>query len=361
MRINFASTRLAFFLIALLAAHMLLSAVIPQQGIAEEQIVDWRRVLGDGYAVIELLALDRIYYAPPFFVLLGLLALNLIAGNIKRFRLIYKTEKTLFKARYIGSVVFHLSLVVILAGVILNYLFKFDGAFALTEGQTATDNLKSYFRVFQGPLSADDFGRFTIRLDSISTRYQVGDAVTNAAGIAVWSLSQQQPDTALVFTNHPFFWQGLEFHYGLVAGFSPEVLLTDSLGEKLFGAFVRLAARKINGQTRHADFIMVPELGMKVDMELTEKEDQPDSIRVSITSVRTEDTLFSGRVGIGQKVMFDGYQLTIPRWRRWCYINVVDSPFLSVVFFGFWTALGGLVIGFLPRLAKSRSATDDLA
>ena len=144
MRINFASIRLAFFLIALLFLLILLSAIIPQKDIASGQITDVKENLGKYYVVIEKLKLDEIYTAPYFFIVLGLLATNIILGNIKRFRTIYKTEKTLIKARYLGSILFHFSLILIMLGVILNYLYKFEGIYGITEGQTVADQENNY-------------------------------------------------------------------------------------------------------------------------------------------------------------------------------------------------------------------------
>jgi hypothetical protein len=56
-------------------------------------------------------------------------------------------------------------------------------------------------------------------------------------------------------------------------------------------------------------------------------------------------------------VRYDNLTLTVPRMRRWCYIDVVENPFLSLVFVGFWTGLGGMVIGFVPRLIARKAKT----
>ena len=143
--LDLTSNRLAFMLMASLVLLMVLSAVIPQQNISQSQILDWHETLGPGYGVIERLGLDRIYFSPPFFVVLALLGVNLAAANIKRFRLVYRVEGTLLRLRHLGSIVFHLALILIMVAVILNYLFKFEGAFAMTEGQTETTPLLKQF------------------------------------------------------------------------------------------------------------------------------------------------------------------------------------------------------------------------
>ena len=119
MKINLASNRLAFVLIGLLFLLILLSAVIPQAEFAEEQIVDWQETLGDNYRIIDKLGLDRIYRTPVFFGILALLGLNLLVANIRRFRTVYRTERTLLRLRHLGSILFHLSILAIMAGGIL--------------------------------------------------------------------------------------------------------------------------------------------------------------------------------------------------------------------------------------------------
>ena len=88
MKLNIVSTRLAFILIAILFFLVLLSALIPQKDIAFDRIADLQELLGDGYIIIEILKLDEIYTTPYFFILLGLLSINLIAANIKRFKIL---------------------------------------------------------------------------------------------------------------------------------------------------------------------------------------------------------------------------------------------------------------------------------
>ena len=182
--VGLASTRLAFILIAALLAMIVVSAVIPQRDFVEGQIVDWRATLGERYAFIEQLGLDRIYFSPPFFVVLSLLAVNLVAGSIRRFRTVLRVERTLLKARHVGSIVFHLSLLLIIGGIVLDYLFKFHGVFGLTEGQTASDEPSEYFRVFTGPLYRGAYGRFEISLERVHEIYEIGGASTEAAEIA---------------------------------------------------------------------------------------------------------------------------------------------------------------------------------
>jgi hypothetical protein len=353
MRINFASTRLAFVLIAVLVLFLTLSAIIPQRNISEDQILNWQEFLGDKYVVIDKLGLDRIYFTPAFFIVLGLLAANLLFGNIKRFRNVYKAERTLFKTRHLGSILFHLSLILIMVAVILNFLYKYHSVLAMTEGQTLSDRPASYHHEFQGPLYADSYDRFTLSLSDIKSNDDDSLSLGQVAAIAVQSAGAKNQTE--VSTNHPFEFGELQFHYGLKSGYSPEFLLTDSGGNELFRSFVRVANRKEDGQYVHRDFIVVPDGDLHLEIEVN-----PDSsglnIAYQITASQDSVELYSSSISSNDTVNFSGYKFTVPRLRQWCYIDVVKSPYLNLVFFGFWSALAGLTLSFVSRLKRTRAA-----
>lgn len=350
MKLRLSSFRLAFFLIAILLILIILSAIIPQKNIAEDEILNWKEFLGDKYVVIEKLGLDRIYFSPTFFAVLGLLAISLVAGNIKRFKTIYQIEKTIVKARHLGSILFHLSLLVIISGIILNYLYKFEGIFALTEGQRAADTRAEYFRVLAGPLYPDRFDRFTIELLDVNPAYTSHDAQTEAAEIILRPIGGEAPITGTILTNSPLKWHDLEFHFGALTGYSPEVLITDTAGTKIFRNFIRLSTRKEKGRTVYADFVILPRDELKINVEVQPVDNAVDAAEFFVVVEHGHNPVYEGTLALADTASVDGLRLTIPRLRRWCYVDVIQSRFLGLVFAGFWTALAGMVIGFVPRV-----------
>ncbi len=357
MRINFASTRLAFFLIASLLALIILSAVIPQRGIAQGQIIDWQETLGDYYAVINTLALDQIFFAPYFFIVLGLLAINLIFCKVKRFRSILKLEKTLLKARHLGSIIFHLSLLLIMAGVILNYLYKFEGIYGLTEGQTANDIAKDYHRQFNGPFYSEQSRRFAITLDKVYTDYVVEAKETNAVEVTLHSPLGDE-STEVIYLNKPYEFNGLEFHLGPKNGYSPELLVSDTSGMVLFRSFVRLSTQKTDGEAKYVDYVLIDTENLKVGLEAIPQGTELDSTLLEISVEKNELPLYLDTLAVGEVATVGGHQFSVPRLRRWSYIDVLKSPYLGLVFFGFWSAIGGMVIGFVSRLIGERKKRD---
>jgi hypothetical protein len=357
-RINPASTRLAFFLIALVAVQILLSAVVPQKGMVEEQIIGMRSMLGEDNAVVRILHLDRIFYSPLFIVSLGLLSLNLLAGNIRRFRTVLKFEGTLYKARHLGSIIFHLALLTVIAGVILHSLHRFDGAFGITEGQRVLDEERSYYWINKGALCKDPSGQFTLTLESLDREFPVKDATTEAAVIRVEPLAGGDAHEGLVRINNPVRWRGYEFHYGALTGFSPEVLVMAPDGEVLFRRFVRLKVRKSEGELVHADYVELSNLGLKVEVHVDQGVLTGDPPRRRVLVSRADSTLYSGEIAAGDTVIAGDFRVAVPRVRNWCYLHAVRNPWLWLVFSGFWAALAGLTITVLPRVVprKGRSS-----
>ena len=331
-QLDLTSTRLAFVLIALLVLMILISAILPQ----EEPTA------------------GRIRNSPYFLATLGLLAVNLAAGNVKRIRAIRRIRKAALLAGHLGSVVFHLALLMIILAVMLNSLFRFTGVFGLTEGQTLRDVPQDYFRVFAGSLSGDERGRFSITLDQVDREFPVGDAVTDAAMIRVGSADDELAVQGAAHINHPLRRGNMEFHLGSTVGYSPEVVVKLQDGSELFRSFIRLKSR-FDGDNRYGeDYIRIPgeDLEIRVRVEADSEPGQAPSCRLDVR--QGESSLFEGDVSLEETVAAGDYTVTVPRLRNWCYIHAVTNPWLSWVFAGFWICLAGLAIRAFAQMIGDR-------
>jgi hypothetical protein len=354
MTINLASTRLAFFLIAVLVALIIVSAIIPQQDFADAQILDWRDKLGSAYAIVDWLGLDRIYYNPTLFVVVGLLALNLSVANVRRFRTVYRVERTFLKLRHIGSILFHLSLLIVMIGTVLHFLFKYEGVFSITEGQRVFDRPESYFREFRGPLSSDDYNNFTLSLEAIGHLEREVEPLGSTAAVVLEPTSGEA-FKAVISRYEPVAWRDYKFHYGSKTGYAPELLLLDSVNHTLFRSFMRVARQKHEGRDVHYDFVELNEPAFKIELEVLPSGISVDSVQYKLDISSADSTLFSGVLASQDTARFAGYQFTVPRLRRWCYIGAIKNPFLNVIFTGFWLSLTGLCLSLLGRIVPARS------
>jgi hypothetical protein len=356
MKFNLASTRLAFFLLAVLAVLILLSALVPQQGIAQHQILDWKKALGDGYVVIDKLGLDRIYTSPLFVAVVLALSVSLVAGNVKRIGRLRRVRNIRTRLRLAGSIVFHFALLLIVAGSALNHLYRYRVVFGLTEGQTVTSLPGGQYRDLSGPLcrTGDDF--FVIGVAQIHEELAIGDVATEAAEISVAGGHDAGPERGLVRVNRPLRRNGLEFHLGARIGYSPELAVTDATGNKVFRSFVRVAQRQGVDGVVNSDFVVLPGDRTRIALSVTDGPGPDQRARTRVSVEQGGKQLYNGFPGTEGTGLPDGSEIAVPRLRRWCYIEAIRNPFMSVVFAGFWIALAGLVITLAPRLMPARSS-----
>ncbi len=354
VRIDLASTRLAFYVIAFVVLQILISAIVPQQNIAEDQLIGWRRFVGPDNDVVRVLWLNRIYFSPVFHASLALLAANLIAGNVRRFRKVLRTRKTLAKVRQLGSIIFHLALLTVIAGVLFNSLTRFDRVFGLTTGQTADDLPQAYFRSFDGTLAPAAQGEFRLELTAIDPAYQVRGAATEAAMIALMPTDRSPTLRGMVHVNHPVRWREREIHLGSVVGYSPEVIVLGPDGRIVFKKFIRLKVEIAAEHRTHEDFVILPQEGLHLQVAINPEGNDPATASRFLTVTRADTVLFQGRVAAGDTVTAADYRIAIPQIRRWCYLHVISNPGLPVVFAGFWICLAGLAVSAVSRVVDKK-------
>jgi cytochrome c biogenesis protein ResB len=350
MKINLASTRLAFFLLVLLAGFILISALVPQEGISEDRIVDWQGLLGNNYAFIEKLGLDSIYTSPPFLIVVALMTINLLMGNLSRIKRLRQARSYRNRFRLSGSIVFHFALTAILVGAVLNHLHRYRVVYSLTEGQTARNLPQDHFRDFSGPLCQSSGDMFEIRLDRFYEQWRVGPATAQAAEIGVSENTSGAATTGVIRTNNPLRSNGLEFHLGAHFGYSPELVVTDADGHKMFRSFVRLARQKHGAEIIDADYVLLHEGDTKIELYITAGNDPEANEKTLVMVERRGEEIYRGYPGVAGALLPDGTTVSVPRLRRWCYVEAVRNPFMNMVFAGFWVALAGLVFTLAPRL-----------
>jgi len=352
-RVNIASTRLAFFLIALVTLQIFVSAIVPQRDLAVGQVIGWRSTFQD-HPLVDRLWLDRIYFSPVFLASLSLLGINLLAGNVRRFRTVWRVDRNLLKARHLGSIVFHLALLIVITGVLLNNLYRFSGVYGMTEGQEVGDEESYYMRQSKGLLRGDRSGRFRLRLERVDRFHEVGDAVTEEALVRLNPSDGGLPHAAGIRINQPLKWRDLEIHLGGVTGYSPELVILDDNNQAVFRSFIRLKATRTLDSIQHEDFIMLQDGTLSLNVRVVPEPGDPQVFGRWLTVTRNDSTLFSGELAVADTVVAGDMRIAIPRMRNWCYLHVMGNPLLWLVFSGFWLGLAGMAITVVARVIPGR-------
>ncbi|MFC1943495.1 cytochrome c biogenesis protein ResB [Chloroflexota bacterium] len=253
-----------------------------------------------------------------------------------------------------GSIVFHLSFLVLLLGVLYSGLTRYVGLMVITEGQTVTEQRQDCLTVTRVPLIGERHQGFQVRLDKFQPTYYEGRTGTDYMAHLTVLEKGQEVEKKQLRVNQPLTYKGTTFlleHYG----FAPRFILRDAAGEELFNRFVNL--RVLNESAE--DSFTIPETGLAVRVSF-----YPDMIMVD-GQMKTESlwpnnpvmylmvsngkkTLFEGAVPLEESAEFENASLSFTDLRYWTQYRVVkDAGGETIIFAGFWLGITGLVTRYL--------------
>ncbi len=253
-----------------------------------------------------------------------------------------------------GSILFHTALLVIIAGVALSSVASFRGSISLTEGQEFDCGRDSFGYEQRGTFYRVPQENLNLRLVRVEPEYAVHGATTLATIVAGNSVNQEIP----IYINHGIIRAKREIHQGTQTGFSPAIYITQSNGDVLFKGFVRLASIHENGNNHHRDFLMFPELDLRIEFEflpdaalrngriISRSQDLVNPLlRVSVNrgSSRSEDQW----IPAGSAAQVGQFTLSFPEVRRWSQFDVVDDPGKNVMLLGVILGSIGLALRLL--------------
>jgi len=261
----FASVKLAIVLLVLISVASILGTLIPQQEAAGLFISRLSPGMAD---FLRGLQLFNIFHSAWFMVLLGLLALNLIVCSLDRFPMAWKrfsqknepdrddlfetippdqmvvketsiTEETsrlekllgkkgrvgrkdlddrsyLYAEKgaysYFGVYLIHISVLVVMAGFIVGFLFGFEGYMNIPEGESST---VVTLKRGKGAKKLD----FAIRCDRFFIDFYENGAPKTYRSDLTFMQDGRAVQSASVLVNHPVTYAGMRFYqasYGMI-------------------------------------------------------------------------------------------------------------------------------------------------
>ncbi len=284
------SMRTALFLLLLLAIGAVPGSVFPQRSFDPGRVADWIERHETTGPILDTLGAFEVYSSPWFSAIYLLLFISLIGCIIPRTgvylralrarppktprhlhrlpgylsrdpadadpdELIKQVADRLRSQRYrvaanddgsvsaergylreAGNLVFHISLVVLLVGVAIFWLFSFRGSSAVVVGNGFANNLAQYDDFRAGPLFNDTaLAPFSIRIDDFDARFETGDVQRGAArefrtDVTVIDEPGAEPRTETLEVNHPLNIGGSTVH--MVAwGYAPVITVKDGNGD----------------------------------------------------------------------------------------------------------------------------------
>ncbi|MEK6582795.1 MAG: cytochrome c biogenesis protein ResB, partial [Nitrospirota bacterium] len=318
--------------------------------------------------------------------LLVLLIVNIVFCIFKRIRIL-----RLFQ---IGTTIFHLSLILLFAGIVYDQLFFFEGAIRLTEGEALSCADRASYdwvrkgRFFKIP-KLEDLGKIyshKFHLSYFAEGRDWGAAYEIVVGEDVQQgrkkslrLVRTQADsprraTEIIYVNHPLKYKGFEF-YRDKEGYSPLFVLRDSLGRVLYGAYVPLQSIEQKDGTYlyrsgsavapgSFNFPQDPQLPPVFSLQATYYPDKVKKRAGEIffqarpivhgkdTEGQEEKELFKGKAALGKTVKAGDFLLSMDEVRYWTSMKVIYRPGSVIIFSSFWLGLGGITLSVILKMAK---------
>jgi cytochrome c biogenesis protein len=138
--------------------------------------------------------------------------------------------------REAGNLLFHISLVVLLIGIAVFWLFSFRGSSAVVVGNGFANNLAQYDDFRAGPLFGDTaLAPFSIKVNNFDARFETGDVQRGAARefraeVTVIDRPGTQPHNETLEVNHPLTIGGSTVHM-IAWGYAPVITVKDGNGD----------------------------------------------------------------------------------------------------------------------------------
>ncbi len=135
------SRTLAIALISSLAFLCVVGTVVPQEG--EASYDEWQRASPHLAAVVDYLGINEVFTSLPFVVLVAAVGVATTVCAVSRLGGLRGARPEvgfprllLSRHRLLGSTIFHLGILLTLAGAAVSSLTRFEGALVVAEGQT---------------------------------------------------------------------------------------------------------------------------------------------------------------------------------------------------------------------------------
>ena len=302
----------------------------------------------------------------------GLLVLLVVNVAFCFFGRIWGRKVTLIS---LGMILFHLSFVAMLGGVVYNSLFYFRGTIRLTEGETLpSSDLQSY--------DAFDHGRFFAfsKLQGETTLIQMhrdysvdGDDKQVAYEIAVGEGRSKKQ--GMIYVTHKLDNNGFDY-FRDKEGYSLLIMLYDSVGKELYGAHVPLQSLKQKdesylyttgtkegpGPFPFPQAPLKPLFGLQVAYRpsLLKGRERTGEAFYQVSTLQSDDSGPGGHAvvereaAIGSRVNMGSYYLEAREVRYWVGMNVRYEPGKPIVLTSLWVGLGGMIVTFFGRMRRSR-------
>lgn len=276
-----------------------------------------------------------------------------------------------------GMILFHISFVVMLLAIAYNSLFYFRGIIRLTEGEKIpSSDLQSYDAIDKGRFFSFTRLRGETSLIKMHTGYKVGGEDKRAAyDVAVGEANDRTQ--GIIYITHKLTHRGVDY-FNDKEGYSLLLMLSDKKGQELYGVHVPLQSIVLgkdhfeystgyteNGVVRKdvIPFPAPPErpfFALKTEYLPSKLKERAGDVLYQLFPLNEEGLpmlkkpFAEGKAAIGSKFKAGEYTIEAKEVRYWVGMMVRYEPGKPIVLASLWISLGGMVITFIGRMARTR-------
>lgn len=366
-----ASKELAVWLIISVAGVAILGNIIPQTG-AMPPGAD--AVGGSGSlfeSIVKLLKLNDIYVSYPFLAIIILLFVNLSFCMAKRLKLVFddtQAAERIFSIAglpLIGSLIFHVSMMMIMVAGVYDISSRMRGGMVITEGQQVQESHESYIYVDEAPFFLENHSFFNIALKDVHMNIEKGYILDT---VAVLNISDGDFSRDYdVRINHPAQYKNTMFVMQLY-GFAPLIRMKDPDGNQVMNVFLNLATPDEGDVVE--DSFKLPGTDLEMSIKLYPDAEEKGGRLTNLSSElknpvfvvqldkkieegKIKQQLYKGIMKPGETAGFEGYELNIgDDIRYWFQFDVTKEPGKKIIYAGFWLGLAGISIRLFPTFLR---------
>lgn len=271
----------------------------------------------------------------------------------------------------LGMILFHLSFVAMLGGIIYNNLFYFHGMIRLTEGETLPSSDPGSYDKAEG-------GRYfsfnKLKGDTTLIRMHKDYTVAGDDKMAAYEISVGEGDLkkqGVIYVTHSLDNNGFSY-FNDREGHSLLVILYDKQGRELYGAHVPLQSLKQKndaylyttgtkngpGALPFPQKPLQPLFNLQASYVPDKKMDRTGEVEWKLWPLTQEDTHQSKKLiavdkaMLGRRIKVGEYYLLAKEARYWVVMSVRYDPGKPVVLLSLWIGLSGMIITFFGRMGK---------
>ncbi|GAC1326865.1 MAG: cytochrome c biogenesis protein ResB [Candidatus Dormibacteria bacterium] len=371
--------RTAVILLVIVGELSFIAALLPQKALQPVRATGWiqnHQVLGP---IFDDLGFFSVYESWFLFAAAALMYVSLTHCVWVRGRALYRRWRRRLprNAQFIGeagSLVFHLSFFVLLAGILYGKAFGFAAFVDVVEGQSVVEARASYDQVEEGIFFDQGQHRgFEVKVDDFKVTYFPDGRPSDFISHVEVRDANRKVDEKRIRVNDYLNYQDIKF-YQASYGWAPVVRVVAPDGRKVFDQPVIFFGdpKLSNGVLKVPSAGAAPDqLGglmfMVPDIRDVNGASAPGSanpnnpallIRLFKGDLRADRALnvyqldtsrmtqvYKGGVHLGEAVVLpNGYTLSFPRLLRYTGLQVTYDPGLPVIWTSFVLMLGGLIV-----------------